>query len=67
MPADHTRRSLIIRIRAHIARATGRPYSIDLEVLGLDSLRELERLLRDLEYDRRRAVQQARLFPWRCS
>ena len=66
MPANHARRSLIIRIRAHIARATGRPYSINFEALDLDSLHALERLLRDLEYDRRRDVEQARIFPWRC-
>ena len=64
MPADYARRSLILRIRAHIARATGRLYSIDFEALDLDSLRDLERLMRDLEYDRRRDVEQARIFPW---
>ena len=42
-----------------------RSYQIDLEALDLASLRDLQRLLRDLEDDRRRAVQQARLFPWR--
>ena len=65
MPANHARHSLIRRLRAQIAR-TGRNYRIDLEALDLDSLRDLERLLRDLEYDRRRDVEQARIFPWRC-
>ena len=64
MPTDHAKHSLIRRLRAHIAR-TGRAYRIDLEALDLDSLRDLERLLRDLEYDRRRDVEQARIFPWR--
>ena len=65
MPADHTKHSLIRRLRAQISR-TGRAYKIDLEVLDMDSLRDLERLLRDLEYDRRRDVEQARICPWRC-
>ena len=65
MSDDHARRSLIIRIRAHIARTAGRTYTIDLEALDLDSLRDMERLLRDLDYDRRRDVEQARIFPWR--
>ena len=65
MPADHAKHCLIRWLRAQLARATGRPYPIDLEALDLDSLHALERLLRDLEYDRRRAVEQARIFPWR--
>ena len=64
MPADHAKHNLIRRLRAQIAR-TGRAYCIDLEALDLDSLCDLERLLRDLEYDRRRDVEQARIFPWR--
>jgi len=63
MPDQH-KRCLIQHLRAEIAR-TGRAYRIDLEALDLTSLRDLQRLLRDLEDDRRRAVQQARLFPWR--
>ena len=64
MPADHAKHSLTRRLRTQIAR-TGRNYRIDLEALDLDSLRDLERFLRDLEYDRRRDVEQARIFPWR--
>ena len=64
MPADAHCRDLIRQLQAMIAR-TGRRYQIDLEALDLASLRDLQRLLRDLEDDRRRAVQQARLFPWR--
>ena len=64
MTADHERHRLIRQLRAEIARA-GRNYCIDLEALDLASLRALQRLLRDLEDDRRRAVQQARLYPWR--
>ena len=64
MPDDHARLCTIRRLEAQLAR-TGRRYLIDLNALDLDSLRELERLLRDLEYDRRRAVEQARVFPWR--
>ena len=64
MPPDAHCRDLIRQLQAMIAR-TGRRYQIDLEALDLASLRDLQRLLRDLEDDRRRAVQQARLFPWR--
>ena len=62
MPADHAKFSLIRRLRAQIAR-TGRAYHIDLEALDLTSLCDLQRLLRDLEDDRRRDVQQARIYP----
>ena len=64
MPPDAHCRDLIRQLQAMIAR-TGRRYQIDLEALDLPSLRDLQRLLRDLEDDRRRAVQQARLFPWK--
>ena len=66
MPANHEKPRLIQWLRAEVARATGRAYHIDLEALDLASLRALQRLLRNLEDDRCRAVQQARLFPWRC-
>ena len=62
MAADHEKRRLIQWLRAEITR-TGRVYRIDLEGLDLPCLRDLQRLLRDLEDDRRRAVQQARLSP----
>ena len=64
MPPDAHCRDLIRQLQAMIAR-TGRRYQIDLEALDVASLRDLQRLLRDLEDDRRRVVQQARLFPWK--
>ena len=65
MTTEHEKRRLIQWLRAEVARATGRAYRIDLDALDLASLRDLERPLRDLEYDRRRDVEQARIFPWR--
>ena len=65
MAGEHDKRRLTGGLRAEIQRATGRRYRIDLEALDLDSLRELRRLLQDLEDERRRAVQQARMTPWR--
>ena len=65
MAGEHDKRRLVDGLRAEIQRATGRRYRIDLEALDQDSLRELRRLLRDLEDERRRAVQQARMTPWR--
>ena len=64
MPADHAKRDIIQRMRAQITR-TGRGYNINFDALDLASLRDLQRLLRDLEDDRHRAVQQARICPWR--
>ena len=64
MPADAHCRDLIRQLQAMIAR-TGRRYQIDVEALHVASLRDLQRQLRDLEDDRRHAIQQARLSPWR--
>ena len=65
MTTNAHHRDLIRQLQAMIT-CTGRRYQIDLEALDMASLRELQRLLRDLEDDRRRAVQQARIFPWKC-
>jgi len=66
MAADYDKRSLIQWLRAEMARAAGRAYPrLDLDALDLDSLRELQRLLRDLDAERRMAVQRARMMPWR--
>ncbi|HHQ41283.1 MAG TPA: hypothetical protein ENK20_03205 [Chromatiales bacterium] len=65
MAGEHDKRRLVDGLRAEIQRATGRRYRIDLEALDQESLGELRRLLRDLEDERRRAVQQARMTPWR--
>lgn len=56
---NHERRRLVEWLRAELARATGRRYRIDLE-----SLRELQRLLRDLDHEKQAAVNRARLTPW---
>ena len=66
MAADYDKRSLIQWLRAEMARAAGRAYPrLDLDALDLDSLRDLQRLLRDLDAERRMAVQRARMMPWR--
>ena len=65
MAGEHDKRRLVDGLRAEIQRATGRRYQVDLDALDQESLRELRRLLRDLEDERRRAVQQARMTPWR--
>ncbi|MFH1474938.1 MAG: hypothetical protein ABIG85_03675 [Chloroflexota bacterium] len=66
MAGEHDKRRLADWLRAEMARAAGgRRYLIDLDALDLDSLRELQRLLRDLDAERRAAVQRARLTPWR--
>ena len=65
MADDHERRRLIQVLRAEMTRSTGRAYRVDLEAFDVASLRELQRLLRDLGDERRAVVQRARLMPWR--
>lgn len=62
---DYQKRRLVEWLVAEITRTTGRRYSIKLEALDDESLRELQRLLRDLDHEKQMAVQQARLQPWR--
>ncbi len=65
MDADDPQRQRLARaVEGDIARATGRRYQIDLAALDERSLRELQRLLRDLDAEQRAAVQRARVFPW---
>jgi len=63
---EYERRQLAEWLRAEMARATGgRTYRIALDQLDATSLRELQRLLRDLDDERRGAIRDVRLFPWR--
>jgi len=62
---DYQRRRLVEWIAAEVMRSTGRRYAIKLEALDDESLREFQRLLRDLDHEKQIAVQQARLQPWR--
>jgi len=63
--ADCERRRLAEWLRAELARATGRRYRINLDALDAESLRELQRLLRDLDHEKQAAVNRARMMPWR--
>jgi hypothetical protein len=65
MAGEYDKRRLVDWLRAEMTRQAGRRYLIDLDILDLKSLRELQRLLRDLDAERRMAVQRARLTPWR--
>ena len=62
---DYQRRRLVESITAEVNRQVGRRYRIQFEALDDESLRELRRLLRDLDHEKQMAVQQARLQPWR--
>lgn len=62
---DYQRRRLVEWLTAEITRTTGCRYSIKLEALDDQSLRDLQRLLRDLDHEKQMAVQQARHQPWR--
>ena len=64
MNTAHDKRRLIEWIRAEMMRLSGRRYQIDLEALDIKSLRDLQRLLLDLETEKDNAVRQARIFPW---
>ena len=61
----HEKRRIVEWLLAELARATGRRYRIDLHALDVESLRELQRVLRDLDHERQAAVNRARLLPWR--
>jgi hypothetical protein len=65
MTSEHEKRRLVDWIRAEINRQAGRRYLIDFEALDLKSLRELQRLLRDVDDEKRMAAQRARMMPWR--
>ena len=67
MAAEYDKRRLVEWLRAEMTRATGRSYRVDLDALDVESLRELQRLLRDLDAERRMAVQRARMMPWRMT
>ena len=62
--AEHEKRRLVEWLRAELARATGRRYRIDIDALDAESLRELQRLLRDFDHEKLAAVNRARLMPW---
>ena len=65
MDADEARKRRLVEVVAgDVARATGRRYQINLERLDEHSLRELQRLLRDLDGEKQAAVRRARIFPW---
>ncbi len=65
MAGEHEKRRLVDWLRAEINRQAGRRYLIDLEAIDIKSLRELQRLLHDLDAEKRMAAQRARMFPWR--
>ena len=66
MAGDYDKRRLVEWLRAEIQRQTGRRYDrLDLDSLDPVSLRELQRLLCDLDAEQRMAVQRARNCPWR--
>lgn len=62
--ADYQKRRLIEWITSEVTRQVGRRYQVAWEALDDRSLREIQRLMRDLETEKDNAVRQARLFPW---
>mgnify|MGYP000339064886 CR=1 FL=1 len=62
---DYQRRRLVEWLTAEVNRQVGRRCQVAWEALDGESLRELQRLLRDLDHEKQMAVKQARLQPWR--
>jgi len=58
---DYQRGRLVEWITAEVNRQVGRRYRVAWEALGDESLRELQRLLRDLDHEKQMAAQQARI------
>jgi hypothetical protein len=54
---------LIRYLHGEVNRLTGKVYRIDYAALDIRSLNEIRRLVADLEYDRRAAVNRARRTP----
>ncbi|MFH2006671.1 MAG: hypothetical protein ABI333_08815 [bacterium] len=63
--ADHQKQQLIRWIQTEVARSLGRRYAVKLELLDAASLRDLQRILRDLDHEKQMAVRNAEVFPWR--
>jgi hypothetical protein len=64
MAGDYDKRRLVEWLRAETQRQSGRRYDrLDLDSLDPVSLRELQRILRDLDAEQRMAVQRARICP----
>lgn len=64
MAEEGTKRALVRWIEAEIMRTCHRHYRITWHQLDAGSLRDVQRLLRDLDAERRTAVQRARMTPW---
>ena len=66
MSDEHERRCLIQSLRADITRKTGRRYDrLKLESMDTSCLRELQRLLRDIDTEHAMAIKRAQMCPWR--
>ena len=66
MDNEHERRCLIQSLLANITRKTGRRYErLKLESMDTPSLRELQRLLRDIDTEHSMAIKRAQICPWR--
>ena len=60
-----THRQVARWIEGTIGRETGRRYQLGLEGMSLGALRDLQRLLRDLEHGKQAAARKAAMEPWR--
>jgi hypothetical protein len=59
-------RQLVAWLRAEMRHTTGREYRVEaLRAMDVASLRELQRFVRDVQYEQTAAVNRARRQPWR--
>ena len=65
MNHERAKRDFVCWIETEISRTTGRRYRIDFDALDLESLRNFQRLLRDLDSEKAQAVTKAKFLPWR--
>lgn len=56
---------LVRQVEHEVRRLTSRTYHIDWVLLSIDDLREIARLLRDLDFEKTAAVVKAKRTPWR--
>ena len=62
---EHGNSRLVAQVRVAMEGVGGRVYQVQLERLDRNSLLELIRCFRDIEYAKDSAVRRVRLTPWR--
>ena len=64
-PDSLEHRQLVVAVRAELTRMSGRFPVVRLDVLDVESLRDLQRFLRDIDDAHRQELRRASAFPQR--